>query len=370
MKPKKILFVHGGILQKAGTETYMMSVFRHIDPEKYQIDFVVFGLEAGDYDDEVLAKGATIYRLPTNPMKLIKMVRSETFQQTLKAANYDIVHAHMNALNYPILKYLKEMGIPVLVSHSHGTKHFVENRFLIFVKETMKRKIKTITSNLLACSKGAGDFLYDDAPYTIINNGVDTDTYRYNPKTRATMRASLNLDGKCVLGHIGRFNFQKNHDFLLDVFSDVVKMEPTAHLLLVGDGELKAHIVSKIASLGLQDMVTLLGVRDDIPNILQAIDHFIMPSLFEGLPFVLVEAQATGLQCFAATTIDSQSEIIEPFHFLPLDCAKSWAQAIVDHREYERVDTQAVLKAKGFDVVENVLTLEHYYDTITQKEEA
>ena len=365
MKPKKVLFVHGGTLQKAGTETYMMSVFRHINPEKYHIDFVVFGLETGDYDQEVLDKGATIYRFPTNPIKLMKMAKSASFKQTLKDANYDIVHAHMNALNYPILYYFKKMGIPVMISHSHGTKHFVENHFLIYLKDIFKKKIKNLTSNLLACSKGAGDFLYGDAPYTIINNGVDTDLYRYNRDRRAAMRETLQLTDKQIFGHVGRFNFQKNHDFLLDVFNEIVTMNPQAHLLLVGDGELKPAIQTKITALNLNDKVSLLGVRDDIPNILQAMDHFIMPSLFEGLPFVLVEAQATGLQCFAATTIDGQSAIIEPFHFLALDCSKSWAQTILDNLDYQRTDTHAILKAKGFDVVENVLTLEHYYDALT-----
>lgn len=359
MKPKKVLFIHGGILQKAGTETYMMSVFRNIDPLKYTIDFVVFGENQGAYDQEVLDKNSKIFRIPTSIAKTGKL---KTIKNQIKDQNYDIVHAHMNALNAPILNFFKKLGIPVLISHSHGSKHFVQNKALIFIKEIWKKKISSITPYLLACSKAAGDFLYGDAPYTIINNGVDTSSYDFNTEVRERVRHELKLKDEVVYGHIGRFNFQKNHKFLIDVFASILKKQENSHLVLVGDGELREDIVTQIEKLGIKDKVTLLGVRDDIPNILQALDCFIMPSVFEGLPFALVEAQASGLQCFAADTIDSQSKILNNFHFLPLSCPESWSNSILENLDTNRQSTKSILIDKGFDVFENVNKLEEFYE--------
>ncbi len=364
MSVKKILFVHGGILQKAGTETYMMSVFRNIDASKYTIDFLVFGEAEGAYDHEVLTKGSKIFRLPTSPSILTSFSK---IKKQLKDEGYDIVHSHMNALNAPVLNFFKKLGVPVLISHSHGSKHFVENKVLIAIKERMKLKIVSITPYLIACSKAAGDFLYGNVPYTIINNGVDTELYDYNESARLEIRRTLGLEDKIIFSHIGRFNFQKNHKFLIDVFSKIVGQLPNAHLVLVGDGELKQDIINQIRSLNISDKVTLLGVRDDIPNLLQGFDVFLMPSVFEGLPFVLVEAQASGLQCFAADTIDSNSKLLDTFHFLPLNCSESWSNYIINNLDTKRVSTKETLNRLGFDVYENVKTMEKIYDN-TQKE--
>lgn len=364
MKPKKVLFIHGGTLQKAGTETYMMSVFRNIDPLKYTIDFVVFGEKPGAYDQEVLDKNSIIFRIPTSISKIGKL---KAIKNQIKEQNYDIVHAHMNALNAPILKIFKKLGIPILISHSHGSKHFVQNNFLILIKESMKKKISKITPYLLACSKAAGDFLYGDAPYTIINNGVDTLSYDFNKDIRLNIRRELKLTDEVVYGHVGRFNFQKNHKFLIDVFANILKKQANSHLILIGEGELHDDIINQIDTLGIKNNVTLLGVRDDIPNILQALDCFIMPSVFEGLPFALVEAQASGLQCFAADTIDSQSKILDTFHFLPLSCPESWSNYILENLDINRHSTHTILAEKGFDVFENVKTLEIFYEATTKR---
>lgn len=361
MEKTKILFVHGGTLKKAGTETFMMSVFRNIDKSKFHIDFLVFGETPGDYDQEVIEAGAKIFRFPLKISNLLHPTHLRTLNKSIQFESYDIVHAHMNALNYPILKHFKKMGIKTLISHSHGSKHFVENKLLITLKERWKRKIPSVTTHLLACSKAAGDFLYESTPYELINNGVDTTKYQYNPMIRKAYRESMNLDNKFIYGHIGRFNFQKNHKFLIDVFRHIKNLDDKAHLILVGEGELEKEIVSQINNLGLQEHVTLLGVRDDIPELLQMMDGFIMPSVFEGLPYVLVEAQASGLQCFAADTIDSQSKILNSFFFLPLDCPQNWAQFVILNRKPDHIQSRDILIDKGFDVYENVRNLESYY---------
>lgn len=360
---KKILFIHGGTLKQAGTETYMMSVFRNIDRSKYHIDFLVFGEETSFHDLEVLNSGSKIYRFPTKPSKqLFKKIKA--IKKDIISEKYDIAHAHMNALNTLTLKYMKKLGITTLISHSHGSKHFVENKLLISYKDHLKRKISSVTPNLLSCSRAAGDFLYENNPYTIINNGVNLETLRFNPIVRDSLRKTLEIDNFLVLGHVGRFNFQKNHDFLVDVFYEVKKISPKSKLVLIGEGELKGNIQNKIHNLGLSQDVLLLGNRNDVPDLLQAMDIFIMPSLFEGLPYALVEAQASSLQCFAADTIDSQAKILESFHFLPLDCPKSWATYIVKNLDLNRDDSSIMLTEAGFNEEENVKALERYYEKV------
>lgn len=167
-----------------------------------------------------------------------------------------------------------------------------------------------------------------------------------------------------MLGHIGRFNFQKNHEFLIDVFKCVHDINSKSHLLLIGDGELREQIESKVQSLNLQNHVSLLGLRSDIPDLLQSMDCFVLPSLFEGLPYVVVEAQANGLPCFVADTISKQARILESLTFLPLDNPFTWSKHILNYSYSEKIDTRIILRESGFDEVENVRTLEKYYDSI------
>lgn len=367
MSKKKILFVHGGTLEKAGTESYMMSVYHNIDKEKYSIDFLVFGNKEGYYDKEIEANGNTIYRLPMSLGEIVSKDSYFKIKREIKDAKYDIVHSHMNALNYPILKLMQNLEIPVRISHSHGSRHFVTSAPIIAFKEKIKVRIPEVSNGLLSCSKVAGEFLYGDNPYTIINNGIDVDAYSYNETIRDNLRKELNVENKHVYGHVGRLNFQKNHSFLIDTFSYITKEDPDAVLLLVGEGELLPNLQKQVENLNIQDKVYFLGIREDVKDVLQAMDYFIMPSIFEGLPYVLVEAQASGLTCFAADTIDAQSKLIDNFYFLPLDSPEKWANFILEHRDYIRTNTSAVIKELGFDEKVNVDYLTSIYDKLTEK---
>lgn len=363
MKPLKILFIHGGTLRRAGTEAYMMNVFRHVDPKRIHIDFLVFGREEAAYDQEVITHGSKIYRIPYTPQDLkIKGISYSSIKNLIAHEKYDIVHSHMNALNGIMLNIMKKIGIPVRISHSHGSKHFTTNLIASKAQDIVMKRIPRVATNLMSCSKAAGDFLYGDNTYVIMNNGIDVEAYGYNEAKRTEVRNALNLEGKFVIGHVGRFNFQKNHMYLIDVFYEYRKLDTSAHLVLVGEGELEEKIVSKVQELGLTPYVTFAGVLNSTHEILQAFDCFVMPSLFEGLPYVLVEAQCAGLLCVVSDTIDLQTQLIDDFHFMQLEDPKAWAHTIYQNREYKRISGKQVCIAKGFDVVSNVNWLMNYYE--------
>lgn len=354
--PKKVLFIHGGTLEKAGTESFMMNVLRHIDKSAYQIDFVVFGCKPGTYDEEVRSHGSKIYAI--NLFTLFKMSRE------IKKSRYDIVHSHMNALNALILPYFRMLGIKTLISHSHGSRNFINNRLIDIIENQLKKLIPHITGNLLACSKEAGDFLYGRYPYTIINNGIDTGIFHFDPDWRNKARKEMGLDDKLVIGAIGRLNFQKNHSFLLDVFAKIAARRDDAVLLLIGDGELRGSLEKQTKALRIDDNVRFLGIRQDVNVILSTLDFVMMPSLFEGLPYALVEAQATGVFCLAADTIDQKTAMTPNFIFLPIDDKEIWVETCLNNCGYTRKDESSTIKNKGFDVVQNVKDLERYYQKV------
>ena len=349
---KKILFVHGSALNRAGTENFMMNVIRYA-PKDLRIDLLVFSKKKGSYEEAFIEKGTNIYHLaPSSFFKVLAMLKKE---------RYDLVHAHMNALNGIILPVFKLMGVKVLVSHSHGSKNFVDNYFLDKLENVIKKLIPLWTDHLLACSKEAGAFLYGKHPYRLIDNGIDLDRFYYDAQTRARKRQELGLDDMLLVGAIGRLNFQKNPLFLLDVLAVLKKSITKVKLVYIGEGELKEAIIQKAAELKIGSDVLLLGSRNDVPELLNALDFVLMPSLFEGLPYALVEAQASGVYCLCSTNVDQRTKLTANFTFLKIDDPKSWADVIKENSIYDRQDETSSLKRQGFDAKDNVMKLCGYY---------
>lgn len=352
---KKILFVHGSALNKAGTENFMMNVIKNIDAD-FKIDLLVFSKNRSALDEDFLKLGAKIYYL--SPRSFFKVLKA------IKKAHYDLVHAHMNALNGIVLLIFKIMGIKVLISHSHGSKNFVDNRFLDHLENIIKRAIPYLSDHLLSCSKEAGDFLYGHHPYKIINNGIDLTRYRFNKTKRAIKREELKLKDEIALGAIGRLNFQKNPLFLLEVLNLLKKEGLKAKLFFIGEGELQEALMNKMKELKLEGETVFLGSRDDVGDILSALDFVLMPSLFEGLPYALVEAQASGAYCLASANVDRRTKMIDHFSFLKIDDPQVWAKTIKDHVDYKRQDETKALKEKGYDVKDNIKALGAYYRSL------
>lgn len=347
---------------RGGLESMIMNYYRHVDRTLVQFDFLVHRRERADFDDEIEALGGKIYRLP----RLVPWSR-----RYLSALNrffdahpeYRIVHVHQDCLSSVILKAAARHHVPVRIAHSHNAN---QDRNLKYpVKLWYRRSIPRYAASLFACGKDAGDWMFRGAPYQIIHNAIDAAAYSFDSETRAEMRCQLDLTDKLAVGHVGRFNPQKNHPFLLDIFAALLKKEPTAVLLLVGGGEDMPVIQAKAQALGIAGHVRFLGVRSDVADLMQAMDVFVFPSRYEGLPVTMVEAQAAGLPCLISDRVPPECILTDGLvDVLPLSAApEAWAEEILKKRAFPRTDRRAEIAAHGFDISAEAGKLQEFYLT-------
>lgn len=346
-------------MERGGLESTLMNYYRHIDRERVQFDFLVHRQERAAFDDEIESLGGKLYRLP----RLVPW--SEGYLAALnhffdEHPEYKIVHVHQDCLSSVILRAAAQHNIPVRIAHSHNANQDKNLKYPI--KLWYKRSIPKYTTNLFACGKDAGDWMFGGAPYQIINNAIDATAYSFNPKKRIEMRHQLGLADKLIIGHVGRFNPQKNHLFLLDIFAALLKKEPNAVLLLVGGGEDMLKIQAKAHALGIAEHVRFLGVRSDVADLMQAMDVFVFPSLYEGLGIVLIEAQAAGLPCVVSDTIPREAYLTDLVTAERLSSStETWADNILEKRNFPRIDRRAEIAAHGFDITTEAVKLQEFY---------
>lgn len=345
---------------RGGLETMIMNYYRHVDRSKIQFDFLVHREFRADYDDEIEALGGKIYRLP----RLVPW--SGSYRQALNAffaqhPQYRIVHVHQDCLSSVILKAAKAHGVPVRIAHSHTSSQTKNWKYP--VKLFYRHRIPRYATALFACGEDAGDWMFGGAPYQILRNAIDVRAYDVPARDAPAVRESLHIAPNAfVVGHVGRFRSEKNHTFLLDMFSELKKLHTNSVLLLVGDGNLQSEIMRKAQQLGLAGDVIFAGVRGDIPQLLAAMDCFVFPSLYEGLSVATVEAQAAGLPCILSDQVPTQCDLTPLAQHLPLEeGAAAWAQKIIQwigkpHADYRRDLTRA-----GYDIEANALWLQNYY---------
>ncbi len=347
-------------MERGGLESMLMNYYRHIDRTRVQFDFLVHRQERAAFDDEIEALGGKIYRLP----RLVPWRRSY-----LKALNqffdehpeYKIVHVHQDCLSSVILKAAAQHHVPVRIAHSHSANQDKNLKYPI--KLCYKRAIHKYATDLFACGKTAGDWMFGGAPYQIVNNAIDAASYTYCPAKREDIRRKLGIADELVIGHVGRFNQPKNHPFLLEIFSALLKKEPNAVLLLVGGGDDLPKIQEKARTLGISEHVRFLGVRSDVAELMQAMDVFVFPSLYEGLPVTMVEAQAAGLPCLISDKVPPECILTEGLvDILPLSASpETWAEKILEKRELPHTDRRAEIAAHGFDITTEAVKLQEFY---------
>lgn len=359
MEPIRILHVVT-YMGRGGLETMIMNYYRHVDRSQVQFDFLVHRDFRADYDDEIESLGGRIFRLP----QLIPW--SGSYNNALNRffashPEYKIVHVHQDCLSSVILKAAKKQGVPVRIAHSHSSSQDKNLKYL--VKLFYKRQIPVFATQLFACGKEAGDWMFGGAPFHVINNAIDTRKYTYSPARSRNMRQQLGIrEDAYVVGHVGRFNTVKNHTFLLDAFSELKKKNPDAVLLLVGEGDLRGEMEKKAATLGLKDSVIFTGMRTDVPDLMQAMDCFVFPSLYEGIPVTLIEAQASGLPCVISDAVPAESQKTTLVERIALtDGAAVWADQILKHRGDVRPNTGSAIAEAGYDIVSNAQWLLNYY---------
>lgn len=347
-------------MNRGGLETMLMNYYRHFDRGKVQFDFLVHREERADYDDEIEALGGRIYRLP----RLIPW--SITYRNKLdkffdQHSEYRIVHVHQDCLSSIVLKSAAKYGVPVRIAHSHSSSQ--DKDFKYPIKLFFKRFISKYATDLFACGKAAGDWMFGGSDYTIVNNAINAGEYCYDAEKAADVRKKLGIpENAFVLGHVGRFCRVKNHEFLVEVFAEVHKQDPNSVLLLVGDGELKLAIQEKVKKLKLQEKVIFAGVRNDVADILQAMDIFVFPSLYEGLGIAVLEAQAAGLTCIASNEVPDDVVITNLIKQLSLNgSCEIWAAQVLLNRSSLRQKRFQDIARAGFDVKENAEKLQDFY---------
>ena len=363
--PIRILHVIG-IMNRGGAETMIMNLYRHIDRERVQFDFVENSYEPAAFDDEICSLGGKIYRCPHyNGKNHFIYVRWWKCFFNEHKGEYRIIHGHLGSTAAIYLKIAKKHGL-FTIAHSHNadTSHSIKSElYRLFSFRT-----RYIADYFFACSHAAGVDRYGDRivisdRYKELSNAIETERFSFDERIRAKVRKEMGLSDSFVLGNVGRFSEQKNHVFLIRIFKEIVRLEPNAKLLLVGDGVLKDAIMKRARAEGLFDRIIFTGVREDVDALMQAMDVFVFPSLYEGLPVSLVEAQAAGLPCVISDSISSESILIDELVTVCglHDTPRVWSDKITERKAVIRKDRQQEIIAKGYDIRDTVKQLEEFY---------
>ena len=334
-------------MHRAGLETMLMNYYRHMDRNEIQFDFLTHRPERADYDDEIERLGGRVYYAPRLYPQHYAAYFSFMKDFFREHPEYQIVHAHIDAMSFLPLLAAKRAGVPIRIAHSHSTS--IDRDLKYPIKQVFRRMLPAVANRRFACGQKAGEFLFRGKDFTLIPNAVEADRFRFDPLQRQRLRTELGLADCRVLGHVGRFSYPKNHEFLLDIFHAAARRDERARLMLLGTGENEGAIRAKVHTLGLEDKVLFLGSRVDVERFYQAMDVFVMPSRFEGVPLTGVEAQFASLPCLFSDRVPTEVAFTERCSFLPLETgADSWADQALACAEQPRQGRE--IPASGFDI--------------------
>ena len=353
-----------GIVAGGGVEAVIMNYYEHIDRTKVQFDFIVHNDNKIDITQKVEAMGGKVYKVTPyykNPIAFMWDI-----YKVIKRHHYRIVHSNMNTLSAFSLFAAWAAGAPVRILHNHSTSSPGETKRNI-MKFMLRPFARLFANHYLACSRLAGEWMHgrkmmDSGKVTIVNNAIDLKKYAFNPQKRNLLRKELGLADEFVIGHVGRFMFQKNHEFLIDVFAEAYKKNPHMALLLVGDGPLRPAMEEKVRKLGLTDHVKFLGLRNNVQDFYHVMDILVLPSHYEGLPVVGVEAQANGLPCLFSTKVTKETRLTHSAQFLDLEAGASmWAEEIISIKCERNKKAGDELRQAGFEIYKEAEKLVKFY---------
>ena len=346
-----------------GVETYLINYYRNIDKNKIQFDFINMYDELC-FTDEIKKMGGIIYdvsNVKKNPIKY-----SKELYKIIKNNKYEIVHINMlsvaNALPIIVAKFAKCKNI-IVHSHNTSTPKNIVRKLLNFLNKILLK----MANHFYACSNLAGEWMFgkkalEKNKLVVINNAIDCDKYLFNEKVRSEIRKNLKIEDKFVVGNVGRFSYQKNHKFLIEIFNEIVKMRSDSVLLLIGEGELQEEIENQINKYELKDKVIFLGTTNEVEKYLQAMDVFVFPSRFEGLGIVTIESQATGLRTITSDIVPNEVNITDLVEKVSLNKTPSeWADIIVKNNIKNRCSQTKAIEKKGYNIKLEVKKLEKQY---------
>lgn len=364
-KPIRIAHVVGKVVL-GGVDAMLMNYYRHIDRTKFQFDFFMDGLDQTPIDDEILALGGRIFKLPSYAENMGANLKR--FREILVENRYKIVHSHLNTLSILWLREAKRAGVPIRIAHSHSTAHWGEGS-RTWIKYLLRPFSRMYPTNFFACGVYAGRWLFGNGLFnaervTVIPNAIELDRFKYSPDMRKKVRDTLGLQNKFVIGHVGRFMYQKNHAFLIKVFNEFYYRNNNAVLMLIGDGEIRSDFERMVRDLNLEEAVMFMGSRRDVHELYQAMDAFVLPSFYEGFPVVSLEAQAAGLPCIFSDQITDETMIVQKLcNKLPIknDCIGLWCESLADA---ERQEISARIYNKALDAFDITKTADNLYSSI------
>ena len=363
--PIRILHVLGG-LERGGAETFVMNLYRNIDRENIQFDFVIHTEDHGAFYNEIVSLGGRIFSCPRykgkNHFAYVKW-----WKVFLKShSEYKVIHSHVRSTASIYLKFAKHNGLKTII-HSHSTSS--GKGITSVIKNILQYPLRYMADYLFACSKESGEWLFGKKAtkaqnFHVIKNSIDLEKCSFNSDVRNKYRKEMNLTDKKVFIHVGRLHPAKNHMFLLDLFKEIYKNDSNSVLLIVGDGDLREQIANRINELGLPSSVFMLGSRGDVGNLLQSADCFLFPSLWEGVPLTVIEAQASGLPCLVSNTITSDINISDLVTSIPVDKGVTpWIKKI-SNLNLTRKDVHENIISAGYDSKTLAKWIEDFYKNI------
>lgn len=354
-------------MHRAGLETMLMNYYRNIDRSEIQFDFLTHRPYRSDYDDEIESLGGKVYyapRLyPQNYIAYFKWMKKFFSEHP----EYKIVHSHIDTMSFLPLLAAKRAKVPYRIAHSHNTA--IDKDFKYILKQIFRVGINYVANRRLACGEEAGKFLFGrNQSFDIICNAVDASKFKYSKEIRDEKRKALGIANEYVIGHIGRFSYQKNHNFLIEIFNALLKIEPNARLLLVGVGEKESEIKKKVKDLFIEDKVDFLENRADVSELYQAMDVFVLPSFFEGIPVVGVEAQFSDLPCIFSNKTPVEVAFNKKCSFIGLDDSiDTWISEILKHRNDIREAEKPNIVNTEYDIKHAYRRLTEYYRNLEVK---
>lgn len=364
--PVRVLQVIG-IMNRGGAETMIMNLYRNIDRTKVQFDFVVHTNEMGMFDNEIEELGGKIYHCPRYVIKNHLSYKSwwnNFFKE--HSSEYIAVHGHIGSTASIYLSIAKKYGL-YTIAHSHSAGKVISVKDVIY--KIISYRTRNIADYFFGCSELAGVKRYgkkvvnNSKIFSVLNNAIDVNKYVFSNEIRSKIRKELSIDeNQLVIGHIGRFDKAKNQSYLVNVFEELHNADKNTKLVLVGTGENVESIKMQIKELNLENSIILTGVRSDVYDLLQAFDVFVFPSIYEGLPVTVIEAQASGLKCLLSDTITKEVDITGLVEYMSLNnSAEEWAEKILSIIPYDRVNTSDKIISAGYDINTTAKQLTEFY---------
>ena len=350
---KRLLCILSG-MNAGGAETFLMKMYRSIDRSNYQMDFCINTTNECFYEDEIKTLGGKIYRIPAKSQSL-KAFRNG-LSDCIKSGDYKyVLRITSSAMGFMDLKIAKKAGAEICSARSSNSSDgkSIKSKAAHFLGMILYRKYVDvmISPSDLAAMHTFGRRVYTNGGVYILHNALDLNVYQFDEEARNNIRKEFSVgDNVKIIGHVGRFSKQKNHIFILDVFNEIHKQKHNTVLMLVGNGELEKEIKEKIRALSLDDSVIFTGVRSDIPALLSAMDVFVFPSFYEGMPNTVIEAQATGLPCLIADTITKEANVTGLVRYMPLKAPTDWAKTALNMVSDTRMQTKKIMIENGYDI--------------------